>query len=219
MRWAYLRGLDEFVGLLVGAASTASAAAARHVGGHVVRGGGHPAADAGAAPPPAQVEVHDVGRRPPLPMVAAVPHLTRIAAERGQGSSLCRPGGRQRVKKQSLFTTEGLTTTITKRHGDLRRERELAVRKSRPSSSFSSSLLIALFLLPQRLLHEEAIPHRGERLLLLLLLPLSFLIGPVLFAAATAAAVVVDVVVFRSAALSPVRFHFVLRLSFANACG
>ena len=109
MRWAYLRGLDEFVGLLVGA-SASSSAAARHVGGHVVRGGGGDPAGRGNAPP-AQVEVHDVGRRPPLPMmVAAVPHLTRSIAVK---EVLVRPGGRRQAEKQSLFTT-----TITKRHGD-----------------------------------------------------------------------------------------------------
>ena len=74
---AYLSGLDELVGLLAGpAAARGGCRRPRDLGGHVVRGGGHPSRS-----PLAQVEIHDVCRRPPLPSSSTtvdVPHITRI---------------------------------------------------------------------------------------------------------------------------------------------
>ena len=80
---AYLSGLDELVGLLAGPAAARGGGRPRDLGGHVVRGGGHPIPSSVAIRPPlAQVEIHDVCRRPPLPSSASttvdVPHITRI---------------------------------------------------------------------------------------------------------------------------------------------
>ena len=78
---AYLSGLDELVGLLAGPAAARGGGRPRDLGGHVVRGRGHPIPSSVARPPLAQVEIHDVCRRPPLPSSATtvdVPHITRI---------------------------------------------------------------------------------------------------------------------------------------------